>query len=48
MALLKIEAENLTLFCLVRQHDERQGTKGPFVGYPASVDLVTDASQTRV
>ncbi|MCB0899298.1 MAG: trypsin-like peptidase domain-containing protein [Actinobacteria bacterium] len=44
VALLKIEAENLTVLPLSDNTTTGVGTEVVSVGYPASVDLVTDAS----
>ncbi len=44
VALLKIEAENLTVLPLSDNTSTGVGTEVVAVGYPASVDLVTDAS----
>jgi S1-C subfamily serine protease len=44
VALLKIEAENLTVLPLSDNSTTGVGTEVVSVGYPASVDLVTDAS----
>ncbi|MCB0921754.1 MAG: trypsin-like peptidase domain-containing protein, partial [Actinobacteria bacterium] len=44
VALLKIEAENLTVLPLSDNSTTGVGTEVVAVGYPASVDLVTDAS----
>ncbi len=44
VALLKIEAENLTVLPLSDNSTTGVGTEIVSVGYPASVDLVTDAS----